>query len=796
MSSDYSIIESESQALWEKEGIFKADQKSNKKKYYVLDMFPYPSGDGLHVGHIKGYFATDAIAHFKRMNDFNVLHPMGWDAFGLPAENYAIKVGRHPEETVKKNIANFKNQMNRLGLSYDWSREINTTDPKYYKWTQWIFLKMFEKGLAYEAMAPINFCPSCKTGLANEEVQGSKCQRCSTEVVKKEMRQWVLKITDYAEKLFFDLDKLNWPQPIIEMQKNWIGRSQGAEIDFQVENSDKNIKVFTTRADTLFGATYMVLAPEHELVSQITTKDQETEVNEYIESIQNKSDLERTDLGKEKTGVFSGAYAINPVNNKKIPIWVADYVLKHYGTGAVMAVPAHDQRDYDFAKKYNLEIIEVIRGENSKISHGAYEGTGVLVNSGKFNQEQSKIAGKKIVEDLKNQKKADFAINYKLRDWIFSRQRYWGEPIPIIHCSKCKAVGVAEKDLPVLLPEIDKYEPTGTGESPLANISSWVNTTCPKCGGAARRETNTMPQWAGSCWYYLRYIDNESFEKLVPADDEKYFMPVDLYVGGAEHAVLHLLYARFWHKFLYDEGYVSTSEPFERLRNVGLILAPDRQKMSKSRGNVINPDTLLKEYGVDSLRMYEMFIGPFDQPALWSTNGMSGTKKFIDKVLEELQKPSSQAKSAASFVEKLDILTNSITSKIELFHFNTAVSDFMKFSNEVDLEKLSVEDRRRFLQLLAPFAPHTSEYLWQKNSGKGSIFKSSWPKSEKPVLGSVLYVVQVNGKKRGVIKTAYDQDESVVKKLSLDLEVIKQTVGKDGGKRVIFVKNKLINFVV
>ncbi len=796
MSDDYSKIDRESQSLWEKESVFKTDQKSKEKKFYVLDMFPYPSGDGLHVGHVKGYFATDAIAHFKRMNGFNVLHPMGWDAFGLPAENYAIKVGRHPEETVKKNISNFKNQMQSLGLSYDWSREINTTDPEYYKWTQWIFLKMFSRGLAYETMAPINFCPSCKTGLANEEVLNSKCQRCSTEVVKKEIRQWVLKITDYAEKLYFDLDKLNWPQPIIEMQRNWIGRSEGAEIDFEIKNGEKKIKVFTTRADTLFGATYMVLAPEHELVSKIATKEHELEVKEYVKSIQNKSDLERTDLEKDKTGVFTGASAINPINNKEIPIWIADYVLKNYGTGAVMAVPAHDQRDFDFAKKYGLEIIEVIKGVGSDISKEAYEGVGILVNSGKFDQEESARAGRKIIDDLRILKKADFAVNYKLRDWIFSRQRYWGEPIPIVHCPKCKAVGIPEKDLPVLLPEIDKYEPTGTGESPLANITSWVNTTCPKCGGTARRETNTMPQWAGSCWYYLRYIDNKCSEKLVPSVDEKYFMPVDLYVGGAEHAVLHLLYARFWHKFLYDEGYVSTNEPFDQLRNVGLILGPDRQKMSKSRGNVINPEALIDKYGADALRLYEMFIGPFDQPAVWSTNGISGTKKFLDKILDVFQKLPNNSESEVKVVEKLDLLINSITLKIETFQFNTAVSDFMKIINEVDLQKLTIDDRKRFLQILAPFAPHICEYLWQRNEGEGSIFRSSWPKSETMISSSPLYIVQVNGKKRGEIEAPAGLDEDRIAELSLDLESVKNVIGADKVKRVVFVKNKLINFVV
>jgi len=672
-------IEKKWQKFWEERGIFNAKDFSKPPKFYILDMFPYPSGTGLHVGHPRGYIGTDVIAHYKRMQGFNVLHPMGWDAFGLPAENYAIKTGIHPEITTKQNIQRFKEQMKMIGLSYDWSREINTTDPKYYKWTQWIFLLLFKRGLAYQQTLPINWCPSCKTGLANEEVVGGKCERCGTEVTKKNIRQWVLKITAYAERLLKDLDKVDWPEKIKEMQRNWIGRSEGANIQFPISNSQFSIKVFTTRPDTIFGATFLVLAPENELVEEITSPEHKKEVEKYIEETKKKLDTERQEE-KEKTGVFTGAYAINPATEEEIPIWIADYVLPYYGYGAIMAVPAHDQRDFEFAKKYNLPIKEVIiqnsklkiKNCNSKFKKNlekAYEGEGILVNSGKFDGMPSEKARKEITKWLKEKNLAEFAINYKLRDWIFSRQRYWGEPIPLVFCPACKKriqnskfkiqnleknqtfkiqnyeyslgeilnpgwIAIPEEELPLTLPKVEKYQPTGTGESPLAAIKEWVNTKCPKCGSPAKRETNTMPQWAGSCWYFIRYVDPNNDKALADRKLMEYWLPVDFYVGGAEHAVLHLLYARFWTKFLYDQGILPFDEPFLKLRNQGLILAPDGQKMSKSKGNVINPDDLVKKYGADAFRLYEMFMGPFDQPIAWDPKGILGTKRFLDKVFQ------------------------------------------------------------------------------------------------------------------------------------------------------------------
>lgn len=792
--TDFKSIEEFSQKIWDNQKVFEQNDDKSQKSYYVLDMFPYPSGDGLHVGHIKGYTATDIISHYKRYSGFNVLHPMGWDAFGLPAENYAIKIKKNPKEVVAENVAKFKQQCKKIGFSYDWSKEINTTDPNYYKWTQWIFLKMFEKGLAYEAVTPINFCPSCKTGLANEEVVSGACERCGAKVEKKNLKQWILKITKYADRLLEELDELDWPEPIKQMQKNWIGRSYGTNVTFKLNTGD-DVTVFTTRVDTLYGCTYMVLAPEHPLVEKYKDKIENfSKVAEYIDSVKNKSDLERTELVKEKTGVkLEGITATNPINNQEIPVFIADYVLANYGTGAVMAVPAHDERDYEFAEKYNIDIKWVIGpvSQNDK----AFVEYGVLENSGEFNGLKSDEAKEKITAELEKQNCGEFAINYKLRDWIFSRQRYWGEPIPLIHCDKCGTIPVPESQLPVLLPDVDNYEPSGDGTSPLSKIDSWVITKCPKCSGPAKRETNTMPQWAGSCWYYLRFADPNNDQKLISDEIEKDVLPVDFYVGGAEHAVLHLLYARFWHKFLFDIGVVSSKEPFLKLKNVGLVLAPDKQKMSKSRGNVINPTDIIETFGADALRLYEMFIGPFDQPAVWNKTGISGTYKFLEKVIGEFENRvtsngSNKNKSA------LGGLISDIAAKIEKMFFNTAVSDFMKFSNEVKLRSLSDDEWIKFLIILSPFAPHTCEFLYQKLKPGKSIFSSKWPESSQIEVQDDKYVIQINGKKIDVqsIKSTLTEKQTVeavrsLKKISTalnDREILK----------IVYIKGKIVNFVV
>jgi len=791
------------QKFWLKNKVFKALDKNETKKpkFYILDMFPYPSGAGLHVGHPRGYTATDIVAKMKKMQGYNVLHPMGWDAFGLPAENYALEHGIHPKITTKKNIKRFKKQLISLGLSYDWDREIDTTDPSYYKWTQWIFLQLFKKGLAYEAEMPINFCPSCKTGLANEEVVNGKCERCKTKTIRKKLKQWMLKITAYAERLLKDLDELDWPLPIKEMQKNWIGKSEGAIIKFEIvkyknikKDNSKYIEVFTTRPDTLFGCTYIILAPEHPLASKIAKKEYQKQVIEYIKKAEQKSEIERTDLAKEKTGVFTGSYAINPVNNKKVPIFIADYVLAHYATGAIMCVPAHDQRDFEFAKKYNLPIIEVIKNPNIKNRSltSAYEGEGYLINSQKFNNLKSSDAKIEIVKWLKKNKKGDFSVAYKLRDWIFSRQRYWGEPIPIVHCKKCGVVPLDEKDLPLLLPDIKKYKPAKDGHSPLANetdpkIKEWINTKCPKCKGPAKRETNTMPQWAGSSWYYLRYIDPQNNKELVSKEKEKYFMPVDLYVGGAEHAVLHLLYARFWHKFLYDLKIVSTKEPFKKLINVGVILAPDGKKMSKSLGNVINPDDLIKEYGADALRLYEAFIGPFRQRISWNPQGITGTFRFLKKAYSILLSKDKKI-SDSEIEEELNKKVMEVSEDIENFDFNTAVAKLMEFVNLVENKGLSKKEKIIFLKLLAPFAPHLAEEIWRKWGNKKSIFESGWPKCDKTKIKEekITLVVQINGKTKFSILVPSTINEEGVKKEVSKNKKIKEIL--DGSKRQVFVK--------
>jgi len=772
-------IEQKWQKYWQENNTFKAKGKCKKPKFYILDMFPYPSGAGLHVGHPRGYIGSDIIARYMKMKGYNVLHPMGWDAFGLPAENYAIKTGIHPEISTKENIARFKKQMEAIGLSYNWSREINTSDPDYYKWTQWIFLKLFEKGLAYQATLPINWCPSCKTGLANEEVVNGKCERCGVEVTKKDLKQWVLKITDYSQKLLDGLEGLDWPEKIKEMQKNWIGRSEGADIIFKVKGSEEKIKVFTTRPDTIFGATFLVLAPEHSLVEKICSKEKLAEVKQYQEQAKKKLDIERQLEDKEKTGVFIGAYAVNPANNKEIPIYIADYVLPYYGYGAIMAVPAHDERDKKFAEKYHLEIAECEIGE-------------------------------KILQWLKQNNIGTPAINYKLRDWVFSRQRYWGEPIPLVFCERCKTkitinnykegdfskgellnpgwVALKERQLPLVLPKIEKFQPTGTGESPLATLTDWVKTKCPKCGGKAIRETNTMPQWAGSCWYFIRYADSKNKKTLIKPELAKQWLPVDFYIGGAEHAVLHLLYSRFWIRVLQEENVIEFSEPFLKLRTIGLILAPDGQKMSKSRGNVINPDDLINQYGADAFRVYEMFMGPFDQPISWDTNGILGAKRFLDKISQI-----KTAKKTDAIVKKeLNKTIKKVTEDIQEQKFNTAISCMMEFVNLLQGKSIGKKDFNNLLKILSPFAPHLAEEVW----GKKSIFEGKWPSFELIAEETIPIIIQVNGKVRDTIEVKPGIDELKMKEVALKSEKIKKWLAGKEIRKVIFVKDKLINLVI
>ena len=976
---NHKSIERKWQERWQKEKLYKTSENKDKPKYYVLDMFPYPSGAGLHVGHPKGYIATDIFARAKMMQGFNVLHPMGWDAFGLPAENYAIANKIHPREATEKNIATFKGQLEKLGFTYDWEREINTTDPEYYKWTQWTFIKMFERGLAYESKEPVNWCPSCKTVLSNEDLENGKCERCGSEVERKPMRQWVLKITDYADRLLNDLEKLpDWEESIKEMQRNWIGRSEGAEVDFEI-NGEK-VTVFTTRPDTLFGATFMVIAPEHHLVKEITTEEQKKEVEKYIKEASNKSDLERTELQKEKTGVFTGAYAINPVNQEKIPVYIADYVMMGYGTGAIMAVPAHDERDWEFAKNHkisikfvvepefitvlnlcfkifekkfgkfnfkdidhwynlgdliyflksfiserkleikNLElwqsefekwafpfswqttknnlpkpsrefiiqelvcwwsgyfeknrndsdkikkaqeddapeeyvnllfkkieenskkalneeilnerIVSLIIKENIKLPISSemindfsdqllvYEGEGININSSFLNGLTTDVAKRNTIAFLKMSSSGERAVNYKLRDWVFSRQRYWGEPIPIVHCEKCgsagspRAVAVPYDELPLKLPDVKNYEPTGTGESPLANIEKWVNTKCPKCGGSAKRETNTMPQWAGSSWYYLRYIDPHNKKALVDKEKEKYWSPVDFYVGGAEHATRHLIYARFWHKFLFDLGAVNYDEPFTRLQHVGLILAEDGRKMSKRWNNVINPDEIVEKFGADAMRVYEMFMGPFSQACAWSTNGLLGGRRFLENVYKLKDKKLYDCKGGDCKIKETGLpqllhkTIKKVTEDIENFHYNTAISQMMIFVNFAGkLEAMPRGALENFLKLLAPFAPHLAEELWENiksppppfvKGGGNSIFKQAWPKFNADLVKDekINLVIQVNGKMRDMIEISADISEEEAKKVTLEREKIKKWLEGKEPKKIIFVKGKLVNIVI
>jgi len=797
---DFKKIEGKWQIIWEKESLYEVKEDNSKKKFYILDMFPYPSAEGLHVGHPEGYTASDIIARKRMMEGLNVLHPMGWDAFGLPTENYALKMKIHPKIATANNINNFKRQIKRFGFSYDWSREINTSDPSYYKWTQWIFLKMYENGLAYEANVPINWCPSCKTGLANEEVIQGICERCGTKIERRNMRQWMLKITAYADRLLEDLDLLDWPEKIVTMQKNWIGRSEGVEIDFKIKDTNKTIKVFTTRPDTIFGATYLVLAPEHPILSELLTGTARENLDEYINRIKSRSDLERTSLIKEKEGIFTNLFAINPVNGQVLPIYVADYVLLTYGTGAIMAVPAHDQRDFEFAVKYNLPVVQVIKPDSVGNSlNEAYEGEGVMINSSQFNSMNSIEARKAITDYLEKMGVGKKVVKYKLRDWVFSRQRFWGEPIPIVHCEKCGAVPLPYDELPLTLPDVPYYETSGTGESPLALIEDWVNVNCPKCGGKAKRETNTMPQWAGSCWYYIRYVDPKNDSELANKDKINYWLPVDLYIGGAEHAVLHLLYARFWHKFLFDIGEVNTPEPFIKLRNQGLVLAEDGRKMSKSLGNVINPDDVIDKYGADVIRMYEMFMGPFDQDTMWSTEGVEGIRRFINKVWNLFDETEINEESPDDDTLRIMHKTiKKVSIDIENFSFNTAISSLMIYVN--NLLKLSKRPKvtlENLTLLLAPFAPHMSEELWSLLSHSSSIFKEKWPDYiDELAKDKILEVpIQVNGKLRSKLFVSEEITEEEIKNLALiDDKVKSYTEGKNI-KKVIYVKNKLLNIV-
>lgn len=798
MDYNFSQIEQKWQDFWDTKQTFKTLNDQSKPKYYVLDMFPYPSGSGLHVGHPEGYTATDIMARYKRMKGFNVLHPMGWDSFGLPAENYAIKTGTHPKETTKKNIETFKRQLKMLGFSYDWSREVATSNVDFYKWTQWLFVQMYNKGLAYESQMNVNWCPELKTVLANEEVVNGKSEVGGHPVIRKPMKQWMLRITDYADRLLEDLDDLDWPESIKEMQRNWIGRSVGAEVTFKTQNGEA-IDVFTTRPDTLFGATYMVLAPEHDLVEKITTADKKDEVENYIKEASLKSDLERTELNKDKSGVFTGAYAINPVNKEKIPVWISDYVLATYGTGAIMSVPAHDERDYEFAKKFDLKIIAVLEGGD--ISKEAFTGDGTHINSDFLNGTDKTEGIEKIITFLEEKKIGKKTINYKLRDWLFSRQRYWGEPFPILKDAKTgKIVRVLNEDeLPLELPAVEKYEPAGTGESPLATIDDWLYFTDPVSGKEVRRETNTMPQWAGSCWYYLRYIDPTNTERPWETDLEKYWMPVDLYIGGKEHAVMHLLYARFWHKIFFDLGLVSTSEPFKRYRYQGMILGSDGEKMSKSRGNVINPDGVVKDFGADTLRIYEMFMGPLDKDKPWSMNGVKGVYNFISKAFKTFADVSNYNTDSEETLKLLHKTIKKVTSDIEDMKFNTAISTMMIFTNHCNKTKnFSKESAQIFSQILAPFAPHAAEEIWSIVGQTESLTYSSWPQFDEALAKDdlITMAVQVNGKVRSTIEVAVDiaKDDFLTKAKS-DEKIVKYLEGKSIVKE-IYVPGKICNLVV
>ena len=863
----FAEIENKWQRFWEEHRVFKAvDCDKSRTKYYVLDMFPYPSAAGLHVGHPEGYTASDIVARYKRMKGFNVLHPMGWDAFGLPAEQYAIDTGTHPAQTTQKNVDRMRQQIKSLGFSYDWDREVNTTDPKYYKWTQWIFLKFFNSyyddieqkakpieqlpipqdlsqaeqqayidnhRLAYQAEVPVNWCPALGTVLANEEVVGGLSERGGHPVIRRPMRQWMLRITKYAERLLDDLKEVDWPESIKKLQQDWIGKSVGAEVIFRVDGFDEQITIFTTRPDTLFGATYMVLAPEHHLVDRITAQRKKKTVEEYRAEAARKSDLDRTDLAKEKTGEPLGAYAINPVNNQRIPIWISDYVLISYGTGAIMAVPAHDERDFEFANKFNLPIVPVVQPDDAQLAElvgqgkVCFVGDGITINSGQFNGLRTPQFKEQITDWLQQRRQGKKAVNYKLRDWLFSRQRYWGEPFPLLHNQDGRVVGLSQEDLPLELPPVENYEPPGTGESPLANISEWVNVTLPprlldegKSGGSkAKRETNTMPQWAGSCWYYLRYLDPNNDRQACGPEKEKYWMPVDLYIGGAEHAVLHLLYARFWHKFLYDLGHVSTKEPFKKLVNQGMILGEDGQKMSKSRGNVVNPDKVVADYGADSTRLYEMFMGPLEAVKPWSTQGVQGVYRFLQKTWRIIVDPffrrgsldPAQAGNTGELAEAvkevpademtLRLLNQTIRkvgNDIETFNFNTAISAMMIFANHLSSQTVRPKSAvEKFILILAPFAPHIAEELWQRLGHADSLAYEPWPQYDEELTKEkeIELAVQVNGKIKDRIIVGADTNDEQIKQKAFASKKVEAAMAGKPARKIIVVKPRIVSII-
>lgn len=792
-------VEKKWRKQWEAKPVNVNDGK--KPKYYCLDMFPYPSGSGLHVGHWRGYVISDVWSRYKMLNGYYIIHPMGWDAFGLPAENYAIKMGVHPKKSTAENVANIKRQINEIAAIYDWDMEVNTTDPEFYKWTQWIFVKMFKAGLAYEKEMPINWCPSCKTGLANEEVVNGSCERCGAPVTKKNLKQWMLKITEYADRLLSDLDKLDWPEKVKKMQSDWIGKSYGAEIDFVVDGSDKTVKVYTTRPDTLYGATFMVLAPEHEAAVALSTPEQKEAVEDYIYKASMKSSVDRLQ-DKEKTGVFTGSYAVNPLNNQLVPIWISDYVLADYGTGAIMCVPAHDDRDFEFAKKFNLPIIQVIAKdgiENPDLTE-AYTEPGVMINSGEFSGMNSADAKRDMPGILESRGIGKKTTNYKLRDWVFSRQRYWGEPIPIVHCEHCGAVPVPENELPLLLPEVESYQPTGTGESPLADIHEWVNTTCPQCGAPAKRETNTMPQWAGSSWYFLRYVDSKNMEELVSKEKADKYLPVDMYIGGVEHAVLHLLYSRFYTKFLHDIGVVDFDEPFTRLFNQGMI-GKNGAKMSKSKGNVVSPDELVRDYGCDSLRLYELFVGPPELDSEWDDRGIDGVYRFINRfwnlVMDNKDK---NVTATEEMVKTRHKMIYEIQSRLESFSLNTVVSGFMEYNNKlIDIAKKSNGIDKETLEtaviLLAPFIPHVSEELWSALGHTNGVFEEKWPvyNEEKMKDSEIEVAVQINGKTKAVVMVAADASKDTVIAIAKEAVTDKLT---GSIVKEIYVPGKIVNIVV